>query len=101
MDLLETMNSLGLNCEKVNLSGISPAGSLFISKLKQTAYIDVNEKGTEAAAVTSADGSWGEGPSVPEKPKVFNANQPFIFLIKEKSTGSILFIGRIKDPSPE
>lgn len=66
---------------------------LFVSLLEQTAYVNVNEEGTEAAAVTIAgDGVTAVGP---ETPVDFYVNRPFIFFIREKSTGTILFAGRV------
>lgn len=66
---------------------------LFVSLLEQTAYVNVNEEGTEAAAVTIAgDGVTAVGP---ETPVDFYVNRPFIFFIREKSTGTILFAGSV------
>lgn len=66
-----------------------------ISYVKQFTYIDVNEKGTEAAAVTGTgiDGLPGD-----INKKAFIANRPFVFAIKEKSTGCILFMGLVGNP---
>lgn len=69
---------------------------LFISNVIHKAFIEVNEEGTEAAAataVTMALTSISPG-SIP----VFRANHPFIFIIRDNITGSILFLGRIADP---
>jgi len=57
-------------------------------------YIEVNEKGTEAAAVTAVEVAMTTvGPSTPV---YFIVNKPFIFAIRERSTGVILFIGKIE-----
>jgi len=56
----------------------------------------VNEEGTEAAAATGI--SVGIT-SIPAPPKIFRADRPFIFLIRENASGKILFMGRICDPS--
>ena len=68
---------------------------LYIDLMKQVAKIEVNEEGTEAAAVTiigmKATGMGGHS----EPPHVkFHANRPFIYVISEQSTGSIFFIGQ-------
>ncbi|MDD2298851.1 MAG: serpin family protein [Fermentimonas sp.] len=67
----------------------------FISFVKQYTYINTDEVGTEAAAVTVV------GVEItsyqPGKTVVFNANKPFIYIIQENSTGSILFMGAVKD----
>jgi serpin B len=74
------------------LSNISD-GNLGVSGAFQTTFVEVNEEGTEAAAVTVLPVT-GESTYV-----TFLANRSFLYLIKEKSTGSILFIGRMDEPS--
>ena len=74
------------------LDNISDA-DLSVSDIKQKTYVEVNEEGTEAAAVTSI---FVTGEHVPFS---FIANRPFLYLIKEKSTGTILFIGRMDNPN--
>jgi serpin B len=68
---------------------------LMISKVIHKAVIEVNEEGTEAAAVTGVEVSLTSMP--PEKP-VLTLNRPFIFFIKEKHTGAILFAGKLSNP---
>jgi len=68
---------------------------LMISKVIHKAVIEVNEEGTEAAAVTGVEVSLTSLP--PEKP-VLTLNRPFIFFIKEKHTGAILFAGKLSNP---
>ena len=65
---------------------------LFVTDIKQKTFVEVNEAGTEAAAVTVV------GASPTSSPPSFFANRPFLYLIKEKSTGVILFIGRMDEP---
>ncbi|MBF6598084.1 MAG: serpin family protein [Fermentimonas sp.] len=78
-----------------NFSGMSdiPAKIDFV---KQDTYISVDEVGTEAAAVTTVGMVITSMPSQPQK-VVFNANKPFIYVIQENSTGSILFMGIVKN----
>jgi serpin B len=79
---------------KADFSGISSEEKLYIQAVVHKAYVDVNEKGTEAAAATGvAVGTKSEPP-----PATFNADHPFVFVIRENRTGSILFAGRIMDP---
>ena len=78
-----------------NFSGISDAPSK-INMINQTTYISTDEVGTEAAAVTSIGIVVTSMPAEPER-VVFNANKPFIYVIQENSTGSILFMGAVKD----
>ena len=58
------------------------------------AFVDVNEAGTEAAAATGV----AVGQSSAPPPATFNADHPFVFLIRENRTGSILFMGRVANP---
>ena len=70
-------------------------GPLAVSNIKQKTFVEVNEKGTEAAAVTVIEVIATSGTGGPQP---FIANRPFLYLIKEKSTGVILFIGRMDEP---
>jgi serpin B len=91
---------------KANFSGIDGssgiegrADGLCISAVIHKAFVDVNEEGTEAAAATAMQimkKGYGDGPP---PPVTFRADHPFIFLIQENKTGSILFIGRVTDPT--
>ena len=69
--------------------------SVFISMVNQETYIATDEVGTEAAAVTSVGISLTSARPMPEK-VVFKADRPFIYIIQENSTGSILFMGTVK-----
>jgi serpin B len=80
-----------------DLSGIGSPSNLTISSVKHKTFVEVNEEGTEAAAVTSVTvgvTSVGPGEGMPE----FKVNRPFLFLIKEKDTGAILFTGQVYTP---
>ena len=76
-----------------DFSGISDGG-LFISQVIHQAYVDVNEEGTEAAAATGVV-MLSSAPMLEE----FVADHPFIFVIRDRGTGLILFMGRVVDPS--
>ncbi|QEE15950.1 serpin family protein [Promethearchaeum syntrophicum] len=98
--LKEILSSMGMPTafsEYANFSGITLAEKLSITQVIHQAYIKVNEKGTEAAASTGAVISLGISPSKP----IFKADHPFIFIIQEKETGNILFLGRVNDPSTQ
>ncbi len=71
---------------------------LFISRVRHKSFVEVNEEGTEAAAVTSVDIRLVSYD--PDEPQVivFNVDRPFVFAIKEKFTNSLVFIGRIMEP---
>jgi serpin B len=66
-----------------------------ISAVIHQAYVDVNEEGTEAAAATAVVMGLK---SVPDRVPVFRADRPFVFLIRDARSGSILFLGRMMDP---
>lgn len=74
-----------------NLSNLSDE-DLFVSFVKQNTFVKVDEKGTEAAAVTTI------GVDVVSMPPVFEANKPFVFAIRERTTNTLLFIGQVTDP---
>ena len=80
-----------------DFSGMTGRKNLFISKVIHKAFVDVNEEGTEAAAATAVLMQLGVAGI--SRPLMFRANHPFVFLIRENQTGSILFIGRIIDPT--
>ncbi len=78
-----------------DLTGMSKKGGLLIQSVIHQAYIDVNEEGTEAAAATEV--SVGITAVQMHQP-VFRANHPFMFIIEDKNTGEILFMGRVTNP---
>ena len=78
-----------------NFSGMDGTEMLYIDKVLHKAYVDVNEEGTEAAAITF--GPMVAGAAIPRYIE-FRADHPFIFIIQERKTGAILFIGRVVDP---
>jgi len=79
-----------------DFSGINGKRDLFISAVIHKAYVEVNEEGTEAAAATGVVMRLTSIGPVPIP--VFRADHPFLFLIRDNLTGSILFIGRVANP---
>jgi len=74
-----------------------PDAKAYISKAVHKTYIEVNEKGTEAAAVTSISIALT---SVSTNPiPVMDVNRPFLYVIAEKNSGVILFIGEVNNPA--
>jgi len=69
---------------------------LFISKVDHKTFVDVNEEGTEAAAVTSVSIGYTSGGG---SGFLMRVDHPFIFVIREKNSGTILFIGKIVEPT--
>ena len=79
-----------------DFTGINQDGNLFIDFVKHKSFIEVNEEGTEAAAVTVVAIALT---AMPQQQKVpFYVNRPFLYAITEKSTGAILFMGTVKNP---
>ncbi len=96
--LVDELKVLGMtdafNDMKANLTGISDAAKLVISEVMHKSYIKVDERGTEAAAVTGITvGTTSVGPD-----NSFRADHPFVFAIREKDTNAILFIGKVMNP---
>ena len=83
---------------RADLTGIgeSKKGPLYVYKASHDAYIGVDEKGTEAAAATTVV---AEAAEAKPRPPSFVADRPFLFVIHDSETGTILFMGRLSDPA--
>ena len=92
-DLASLLQELGIYDAfgNADFSGISNS-DLFIGKAIHKAFVDVNEEGTEAAAATGMA-------MLQSGPIEFRADHPFVFIIQDKDTGQILFMGKIVDPT--
>ena len=77
-----------------DFSGMDGTKKLYISAVLHKAFVEVNEEGTEAAAATAVVISLKSARRYPS----FRADHPFLFLIRDKATGSILFLGRYAKP---
>lgn len=94
--VLRAMGMTEAFSKNADFSAMTGERDLFISAVVHQAYVDVNEEGTEAAAAT---GVVMKLTSVaPELPPIFRADHPFLFLIRDKTSGSILFLGRLMNP---
>jgi serpin B len=95
-DVLKQMGMTDAFTAAADFSGMNGKKELFISEVIHKAFVDVNEEGTEAAAATGVVvGLTSVGPK--ETP-VFRADHPFLFLIRDNKSGSVLFIGRVMNP---
>ncbi|MBI5684280.1 MAG: serpin family protein [Verrucomicrobia bacterium] len=98
--LNDTLKAMGMGDAfdpgRADFSGMDGGRNLFISAALHKAFVEVNEQGTEAAAATGIGIALT---SLPAPPIEFRADHPFLFLIREKSTDSILFIGRVTNPT--
>ena len=88
---------LAFSSSGADFSGMTGKRDLCISEVIHQAFINVDEKGTEAAAATAVLMK-ATAVRTPIEPKIFNADHPFIFIIKDNTTGSILFMGKIMNP---
>ena len=100
-DLGGTLSAMGMAQafgDSADFSGMTGKPLFKISRAVHKAYVDVNETGTEAAAATAV---MMVGESMMEKQTIiaFDADHPFLFLIRDTTTGSILFLGRLTDPT--
>ena len=80
---------------KADFSGIDGTELLYIDEVLHKAFVDVNEEGTEAAAVTAIV------MNVPTSARIthtFRADHPFVFIIQEQNSGNILFMGKVNNP---
>ena len=81
---------------RADFSGMTTMEKLFISAVLHKAFVAVDEKGTEAAAATAVV---MKVTGMPHEPKiVFRADRPFLFLIRHRPTGAVLFLGRLANP---
>jgi len=101
-ELADALGALGMRQAfkegAADFSGMTGRRDLWISAAVHKAFVDVNEEGTEAAAAT-AIGMRSMATAYEPPPIVFRADHPFVFLIRDNSSGGILFMGRVTDPT--
>jgi serine protease inhibitor len=95
---LQALGMIDAFSEQADFSGIDGTRGLFIGAALHKAFIKVNEEGAEGAAATAP--ALVEG-LPPPAPPIFRADHPFLFLIREQRTGSLLFLGRVVNPQQE
>ena len=98
----EVLQGLGMkdafDSAKADFKGITDEKPLFIGAVLHKAFVAVDEKGTEAAAATVVMMRAGSAPR-PQEPVAFTADHPFLFLIRHRATGAILFMGHLVNPT--
>jgi len=101
--LAEVLRGMGMalafDAARADFSGMNGRHDLSISEVVHKAFVDVNEKGTEAAAATGVVMARAAVMRRP-KPVSFRADHPFVFLIRDRATGAVLFLGRLVEPKP-
>ncbi len=94
--LNDVLSALGMDIAfdpgRADLTNLFADGGAYIEKVKHKTFVDVNEEGTEAAAVTSVE------VRLTSAPMPIIVNRPFIFAIRENYSGTILFMGKIVRP---
>jgi serpin B len=101
-DLLKALGMpLAVDSSAADFTGITESDRIFISQVVHQANIDVDEKGTEAAAATAVmvDTTGGCGPASPRQGITLRLDHPFLFVLRDVETGAVLFMGRVVDPS--
>jgi len=94
-NVLATLGLSELFTSKANFSALTAANNILLEDVRQQVFIEVNEQGTRAGAVTQAIGAVKS--LAPENLKHFHADHPFLFLIRDAS-GGIYFVGRVISP---
>lgn len=101
-ELNQPLKALGVRAafdpQAADLDRIASDAELYVALVVHEAFVAVDEQGTEAAAAT------GVGVAItsidPQRPKAFIADRPFLFLIRDRTTGAVLFVGRLVQPEP-
>jgi serpin B len=100
-ELKDTLSAMGMDLpfsRRADFSGMTEKERLFLSAVIHKAFVEVDEKGTEAAAATAVVITRAALPA-PRPRVVFRADHPFVFLLRDRQTGSILFLGRLSNPA--
>ncbi len=98
-ELSQALKSMGMTdafSSNADFSGMNGNRELAISAVIHKAFVDVDENGTEAAAATAV--VMRATAAMPQEPVKFTMDRPFIFLIRDIETGTILFVGRVLNP---
>ena len=101
--LSEALQTLGMPTafsSAADFSGMTGGRDLFISDVIHKAFVSVDEEGTEAAAATAVVMAELAAPVEEEEPLKVTIDRPFVFLIRDIETGTVLFIGRVLNPEP-
>jgi serine protease inhibitor len=100
-DLSSILSAMGMplafDLDKADFSGMTTQEPLFIAKVVHQANISVDENGTEASAATVV--AMDAASTAATRQVTLNVDKPFLFAIRDTTTGAILFLGRVTDPS--
>jgi len=102
VELSDVLAAMGMpsafNPGAADFSGITTDAALYIAAVIHQANMDVDEKGTTAAAATAIV---MRGTAIPGEPVTVTVDRPFLFALRDVPTGTILFLGRVTDPTAE
>lgn len=105
ISLASTLSAMGVSdafvADKADFSGITTEKNWYIGAVIHQAIIDVNEKGTEAAAGTAVSQPLARADGEEENPVIFRADHPFLYVIIREPSNSILFLGWLSDPTTQ
>ncbi len=100
--LEETLPGMGMadafDAGRADFSGMDGRRDLFISLVTHKAFVEVNERGTTAAAATGVMAPTALIRPAAEVPVVFRADHPFVFVIRDSRSGAVMFVGRLARP---
>ena len=91
----DTLSALGMPTAfggEADFSGMVEGGGLFLDQVEHEAVIEVDEQGTRAAAATGGEMASSHGPTI-------EVDRPYLYVIRDSGAGTILFIGRVTDPT--
>ena len=102
-DLQSALQALGMiepfKRDRADFSGMSPpAAGLFVSSIRHMTFLDVSEKGTEAAAATAMERVGSAQVFRPPSPFRMVVDRPFFLAIRDKLSGILLFMGSVREP---
>ena len=95
LTLNDTLAALGMPTAfggGADFSGMVDGGGIWLDRVEHEAYIEVDEQGTRAAAATGGAMAMSHGPTI-------TINQPYLYIIRDQGAGTVLFIGRVNDPT--
>jgi serine protease inhibitor len=97
-DILSLMGmGIAFDSERADFTGINAEGGLYINFVKHKTFVEVKEEGTEAAAVTIV-GVFTTSVQEPPQSVYMSVDHPFLFVIREKTTNTIVFMGKVAEP---
>jgi serpin B len=96
--LIDMGMGVAFNYAEADFSGIDGKRDLFIGFVQHNSFIETDEKGTKAAAATIV-GMYTTAMPIEPQPYTFNADHPFLYVIREVTTNTIVFMGKVEDPS--